>query len=316
MMELMCEYIFLFFAFSFMGWCMEVILKYREYHRFINRGFYIGPYCPIYGTGAVIITLAIRFIAPFEASYGMTYVVSFIICGVIEYLVSYYLEKKYHARWWDYSKKPMNLNGRVWIGNLILFGIGGLAIVKILDPFLIGIFYCFKPIAREGIVGLIVIIFGIDVIFSTFVMKLVKAGIEKSEADNTEAISKEIKMLLAEKSVFYRRFSDAYPEVIYQTDKISKRINEVKQETERIRLEVEKKLNDVNEKIEAGKEQFAMDHEPIGLVKNTIIEKQDKLIEMLMEEEKNMDEIQKLKDEIDVKKENIKNRQGLLSQYM
>ena len=49
---LLCQLIVLYFVFSVLGWMMEVTLKYIQYHRFINRGFLIGPYCPIYGSGA------------------------------------------------------------------------------------------------------------------------------------------------------------------------------------------------------------------------------------------------------------------------
>ena len=54
---LLCQLIVLFFVFSVLGWMMEVTLKYIQYHRFINRGFLIGPYCPIYGSGVVLVTV-------------------------------------------------------------------------------------------------------------------------------------------------------------------------------------------------------------------------------------------------------------------
>ena len=60
--------ILLFFTYAFLGWCIEVTLKYFQFHRFINRGF-------------------------------------------LEYMTSYVLEERFHARWWDYSQKPMNLQG-------------------------------------------------------------------------------------------------------------------------------------------------------------------------------------------------------------
>ena len=57
-MELGITYYFLLFIiYSIAGWTMEVVLKYKENKRFIDRGFLIGPYCPIYGYGAILITL-------------------------------------------------------------------------------------------------------------------------------------------------------------------------------------------------------------------------------------------------------------------
>lgn len=53
-------YFLLFMIYSSLGWCMEVICKLIQYKRFINRGFLIGPYCPIYGFGAILITILLR----------------------------------------------------------------------------------------------------------------------------------------------------------------------------------------------------------------------------------------------------------------
>lgn len=61
--ELLCYFILLFMVFSVAGWIMEVTLKYIQFHRFINRGFLIGPYCPIYGAGAVLVTAAVHLTA-------------------------------------------------------------------------------------------------------------------------------------------------------------------------------------------------------------------------------------------------------------
>ena len=135
--ESLINLILLFFAYAFLGWCIEVTLKYFQFHRFINRGFLTGPWLPIYGSGAVLITAVIKGLAPLEFSVGTTFAVSFLLCGFLEYMTSYVLEKRFHARWWDYSLKPMNLHGRVWIGNLVLFGLGGVVIVDLINPLLL-----------------------------------------------------------------------------------------------------------------------------------------------------------------------------------
>lgn len=53
-------YFLLFMTYSILGWMLEVTCKLIQYKRFINRGFLIGPYCPIYGYGAILITLLLR----------------------------------------------------------------------------------------------------------------------------------------------------------------------------------------------------------------------------------------------------------------
>ena len=218
--ESLINLILLFFAYAFLGWCIEVTLKYFQFHRFINRGFLTGPWLPIYGSGAALITVVIKGLAPLEFSVGTTFAVSFLLCGFLEYMTSYVLEKRFHARWWDYSQKPMNLHGRVWIGNLTLFGLGGVVIVDMINPLFLSV------------------VFVADYVMSHFVLKLVKTSVELSEADDTESISKEVRLLLSDRSVFHRRFAEAYPEVIslirllYREEDASPEIRELKQEVE------------------------------------------------------------------------------------
>lgn len=234
-MEYLIQLVLLFFAYSFAGWCIEVILKFIQYHRFINRGFFTGPICPIYGTGAVLITITVEILTPYESAYGTTFLISFLLCGLVEYFTSWFMEKRFHARWWDYSTKPMNLNGRVWIGNLILFGIGGVAIIHLINPFLYSVINGMTTTVKEILSIVLLAVFAVDYVMTHFILKLVRIGVEKSEADNTEEINREIRLLLSDRSVFHRRFAEAYPEVIYTTNRINARIAAVKAEAERLR---------------------------------------------------------------------------------
>ena len=65
---------------------------------------------------------------------------------------------------------------------------------------------------------------------SHFVLKLVKTSVELSEADDTESISKEVRLLLSNRSVFHRRFAEAYPEVIYRTERIAAKMEAIRAE--------------------------------------------------------------------------------------
>ena len=303
-MDYLTNLILLFFIYSFVGWCIEVTLKFFQYHRFINRGFLTGPCLPIYGSGCALITAAIDglvMISKYESSYGSVFAVSFVLCGVLEYLVSYCLEKRFHARWWDYSQKPMNLNGRVWIGNLILFGLGGVLVVKLANPLLYRLFADISFKARYITAIALSVVFVTDYLISHFVLKLVKDSVEKSEADNTEAIGKEVKKMLADKSLFAKRFADAYPDVIYRTEKVKARMNAIKAETERLRQQAEARISEVQQ-------QLSEKLELTSQIKNSLIQNQDKLISMLYNEATADDESKQLKTEIDKDIERLRSR--------
>ena len=302
-MEYCIDLVLLFFAYAFVGWCIEVTLKYFEFHRFINRGFLTGPWLPIYGTGAVLITLATDGLAQLDKSVGTTFLVSFLLCGTVEYLTSYVMEKRFHARWWDYSRKPMNLHGRVWIGNLILFGLGGVLIAKLLNPLLLIPMERMSLLSREILAGGLGAVFLADYVMSHFVLKLVKTGVENSQADSTEQISKEVRLLLHDRSVFHRRFAEAYPEVIYKTERIAARMEAVRAETERLRRQAEQRADEV-------KEQLAQDLEPTAALKSGIIRQQDQLIRRLYDEQTADEESRALKQEIDGDLERLHRRWG------
>ncbi len=287
-----------FFIFGFAGWCMEVILKYRQYHRFINRGFLTGPILPIYGFGVILITLVVGNLASVESGVVTTFAISLLICGIVEYLTSFVLEKVFHARWWDYSQKPMNLNGRVWIGNLVLFGLAGVAIIHIVNPILFPALDRIPLKTRKVTAVVLLAILAADFVMSCFVLKLVKTSVDSSEADNTEEISKEVRQLLTNRSYFYSRFADAYPEVIYRTERVKARLAAVKAEAERMHREAEERLNE-----QKGK--FVTKHEPVNLIRADLIEKQDKLIAILYDETSASGEIKQLKDEIDRQKDRL-----------
>ncbi len=301
--ERLISLILLFFSYAFIGWCIEVTLKYFQFHRFINRGFLTGPWLPIYGSGAVLITIAVKGAAPLESSIGTTFVLSFLLCGLLEYLTSYFLEKRFHARWWDYSQKPMNLHGRVWIGNLILFGLGGVLIVNLINPLLERVSRHLSLPAQEVLALSLSAIFIADYVMSHFVLKLVKTGVEGSKADNTEEISREVKLLLRDRSVFYRRFAEAYPEVIYKTERITARIDAIRAETEKLRQEAEARVATM-------RQELAENLEPTASIKNTILEKQDALIGLIYREETASLEMKNLKRDIESKKAVLQRRRA------
>ena len=149
-LDLGCRYFLLFFFCSMLGWLMEVTCKLFQFHRFINRGFLIGPDCPIYGFGAVFVTLLL---SGFSDHPVAVFLLAMLVCGTLEYVTSYVMEKLFHARWWDYSQRKFNLNGRVCANTLIPFGLLGLVMVYFLKPLVFGWFDALSETALYALSG-------------------------------------------------------------------------------------------------------------------------------------------------------------------
>lgn len=251
-----CKLILLLFFYSCLGWLMEVILKYIEFHRFINRGYLIGPYCPIYGCGVVAMTVLVEEVLRGRGSFGDVFLAGMVVCGALEYFVSWIMEKLFHARWWDYSKKPMNLHGRIWIGNIILFGLGSVIVIKFVNPILMVILNAWSN--RRLVVSSvsIVCVFIVDNVISGKMMNVVKREIDATEVgvtDNTEEISGKIRELLLGKNILLRRISHAYPTLkirpLHLTKQLKKARQEVKAATKRVKTELKLESDLQKEKV-------------------------------------------------------------------
>ena len=130
--------ILIFFTLSFAGWVWEVSLHLITDGEFANRGVMHGPWLPIYGCGSVMILLLLN---KFRRKPAVEFVLAMLLCGCVEYFTSLFLESLHGGtRWWDYTGYFLNLQGRICAEGLLTFGIGGMAIVYVLVPFLDGLF--------------------------------------------------------------------------------------------------------------------------------------------------------------------------------
>ncbi len=120
-----------FFAYAFVGWLWESGYVSVQKRRLVNSGFLNGPIIPVYGFSMIAVLAAI---APFQNNLIVLYLASAVVITIIEYLTSWLMELIFHARWWDYSKVPLNLNGRVALPISAFWGLGVVAIVKFIHP--------------------------------------------------------------------------------------------------------------------------------------------------------------------------------------
>ena len=201
-------YFLLFLIYSFIGWLIEVIGKLIEKHKFINRGFLIGPICPIYGHGCILMILTL---SRYKDNPLTLFIYAIFICSLLEYFTSYFMEKIFKARWWDYSTKRFNLNGRICAETMIPFGILGTLVICVINPifeYLLNLFN-FETIKITAIV--LFTIYIIDYTISLIIMFGFKGTLKTVEKDGTEEITKKVKKILINKNVLYKRLVEAFP---------------------------------------------------------------------------------------------------------
>ena len=122
--------IFYFIIYSFLGWCLESVYKTIIFKKPTNSGFLYGPFCPMYGIGAVLMVMMSR------VSHNpiIIFVLGFLVFSVWEYVVAVILEKCFKTKYWDYSNLKFNFQGRVCLKNSIYWGILGVLLVYIIQP--------------------------------------------------------------------------------------------------------------------------------------------------------------------------------------
>lgn len=113
-----------FYIYGFLGWCSEVAFAAVAHGKFVNRGFVNGPICSIYGFGVMSVLLVL----------GLLFGGSVLFTSAIEYLTGWVLEKVFHDKWWDYSKRPLNLKGYVCLEFSVLWGIACVFVVDVFQP--------------------------------------------------------------------------------------------------------------------------------------------------------------------------------------
>ena len=238
-------YFIYFIIIAICGWLMEVTLQLVQKHKFADRGFLIGPYCPIYGCGALLITL---FLTKLEEYPLALFSVTILVCGVLEYFTSYIMEKIFHARWWDYSENKFNINGRVCLETIILFGILGLALMYIVNPFIFDNLARIPESTLNIIAIIIAVIFAIDNLVSFKVISNVRSATKKFDEenpkDNTEEISQKVKEFLKNKSILNRRLVNAFPKL---TATLKEHSEKIKQKTAEMKEELTNKANEMKE---------------------------------------------------------------------
>ena len=179
----------LLMLYSFLGWCGEMVYCSLGQRRLCEkRGFLNGPVCPVYGHGALLVLFALNGGC---TSPAMTFLLGGILTSAIEYLTSYFMEKLFHMRWWDYSQKRYHLNGRVCLLNSTLFGLACVLLCHGVHPFLISYMYALlQDGAGVPLAFVLTVIYIIDIILSVRSAIQIGSRLEKLHAIHDELAEK------------------------------------------------------------------------------------------------------------------------------
>lgn len=207
-MENIARYFLYFMFYSILGWIMEVVVKLITKKKLINRGFLIGPYCPIYGFGGIIIILLI---GNNKEDIFSIFLKSMAICSILEYFTSLIMEKIFKVRWWDYSNNKFNINGRICLETMVPFGLLAVAVTYIIQPIVEKLVGSLSINTSILIALVLFVIFIIDNIISSYILLKIRGTIKQEKKDNTEKIKKHIEKWLEDNSILFRRIKKAFP---------------------------------------------------------------------------------------------------------
>lgn len=154
------QYIAFFFAYAILGWCVEVAFAAVNTRQLVNRGFLNGPACPIYGFGMVGL-LAV--LGPWQNNVAAVFVVAAVLATLVELVAGYALYKLFHTRWWDYTKFRGNLGGFICPRFSLLWGLGGVLVIRLVHPPVAAAVQAIPPLALAVTDGVLAVGFAVDV---------------------------------------------------------------------------------------------------------------------------------------------------------
>ena len=164
-----------------------------------------------------------------------------IICSILEYFTSYFMEKLFHVRWWDYTRRKYNINGRICAETMIPFGLLGCLVVYIVNPIFAGLLNKI-PVNTLNILAMIIFtLYIIDNVVSLSVMFGFKGTLKTVEKDGTEEITKKVREVLLKRNFLYKRLVNAFPNITSKKERLELLESKISTEIEKLKNKMEKK---------------------------------------------------------------------------
>ena len=223
-------YFLYFVIYSFLGWICETTYCAIIDKKYVNRGFLNGPFCPIYGIGALIV---ITILTPVADNIILLFLSGMIFTSILEYITGFLLEVIFNLKWWDYSDYKFNIEGRVCLLNSTLFGVLSVITVNFINPIITKLIENIPANISIWICGILIICFSLDTIITVY--KVLQLGGKLQEMN---VLYQELK----EKSEIYKDIIQQNIEkfdglIEYENEKITyvkEQINKLKMKWENV----------------------------------------------------------------------------------
>ena len=169
------EVVMWFLTYSMMGWLVESIYMSFCNHKITNRGFAKGPFCPIYGFGALTVFFVLR---PYSDNSILLFFLGSFLATTLEFLTALVMKRIFGEIWWDYHEKPFNYRGIICLESSIAWGFYTLFLFMFLQN-IVAAFVALIPVRAGRAIGNLILI-GYIMDFSATIYRQKKENLRES----------------------------------------------------------------------------------------------------------------------------------------
>ena len=213
------QFVYLFFAYSFLGWLGEVITTAVRKRRYQDRGVFNGPLCILYGVGGLTISFTL---GELHESWFFLFALSTIYTTVLEWVAGHILERTSGTRWWDYSDEWFNLDGYICLGASLLWGALSVITIKWGNPLLLSLFDLIPAAVRAAVLWVLLVLFAIDAVGTLLTMLGLRYRWPPAEAVENRLASLTLRAGLWILGHVENRMAKAHPALTFEHQKKAK----------------------------------------------------------------------------------------------
>lgn len=177
------QFVMWFLTYSMMGWLVESVYMSICNRKLTNRGFVRGPFCPIYGFGALTVFILLR---PYSDNNILLFVLGSLCATTLEYITALVMKKVFGQIWWDYNEKPFNYKGIICLESSIAWGFYTVFLFMFLQNMVAGI-VALIPVRVGRVVG--------NIILVLYIMDFSSTLYREKKDDIPETVSRQIEQV-------------------------------------------------------------------------------------------------------------------------